>query len=133
MNVKNGNFNHDQTIDCEYQHPDFGWIPFTADPNDPEELGREIYRRAVNGEFGKIKPYQEAVKTQTELGSEIREQRDYMMASVDHYVSNPLRWAELSDDRKNVIAEYRTDLLNVPQQTGFPETIEWPEIPEELK
>ncbi|MEO1108255.1 MAG: hypothetical protein AAFX90_10065 [Pseudomonadota bacterium] len=28
------------TIDCEINHPEFGWIPFTAGPDDSEELGR---------------------------------------------------------------------------------------------
>jgi len=32
-----------ETIDCEIEHPVFGWIPFTANPNDPEEHGRAIF------------------------------------------------------------------------------------------
>ena len=34
-------------IDCEYNHPDYGWIPFTASPNDPVEHGRTIYQLAL--------------------------------------------------------------------------------------
>ncbi len=33
-------------IDCEVQHPlmpELGWLPFTADPNDPEDYGRELF------------------------------------------------------------------------------------------
>lgn len=40
--------NHDDTIDCEIQHPVFGWIPFTASINDTEIFGREIYADIVN-------------------------------------------------------------------------------------
>lgn len=35
------------TFDCEINHPDFGWIPFTADPNDVEPHGRAIWA-AIN-------------------------------------------------------------------------------------
>lgn len=31
-------------IDCEIEHPEFGWIPFTCNPNDPStaDLHAEI-------------------------------------------------------------------------------------------
>jgi hypothetical protein len=32
-------------------------LPFTADPNDPEEHGRDIYAKALAGEFGVIAEY----------------------------------------------------------------------------
>jgi hypothetical protein len=31
------------TITCEIEHPVFGWIPFTAAPNDVEPHGRAIF------------------------------------------------------------------------------------------
>jgi hypothetical protein len=34
-------------IDCEIEHPHFGWIPFTASPDDAEEHGRVIYAAAL--------------------------------------------------------------------------------------
>jgi hypothetical protein len=37
VRLENGN------IDCEFNHPKYGWIPFTADPNDCEEHGRIIW------------------------------------------------------------------------------------------
>ena len=35
-------------IDCEYEHPVFGWIPYTASPNDVEPLGVEIFEAALS-------------------------------------------------------------------------------------
>lgn len=35
--------NADGTFDVEINHPAFGWIPFTASPDDCEPYGREIY------------------------------------------------------------------------------------------
>jgi hypothetical protein len=36
-----------ETIDCEIEHPHFGWIPFTASPHDPEPHGRAIFAHIV--------------------------------------------------------------------------------------
>jgi len=41
-------FNMNGGIDCEINHPDFGWIPFTAAPNDFEEHGRVIHERLAS-------------------------------------------------------------------------------------
>lgn len=32
-------------------------LPFTSSPRDVEEAGREIYTKAVFGEYGEVKPY----------------------------------------------------------------------------
>lgn len=34
-------------------------LPFTANPNDVEEHGRQIFHRCISGEFGEIGPYLE--------------------------------------------------------------------------
>jgi hypothetical protein len=34
------------SIDVEFNHPTFGWIPFTASPDDVELLGRELHTAA---------------------------------------------------------------------------------------
>ena len=48
----------DQTmIDLEIDHPNLGWIPFTARPDDVEALGQELYAKAIAGDFGLIAPY----------------------------------------------------------------------------
>lgn len=36
-------FNESGNIDVNINHPDFGWIPFTACSDDCEEHGRQIY------------------------------------------------------------------------------------------
>lgn len=45
------------TIDCEIEHPVYGWIPFTANPNDVEPLGRDIFAALIAGAAGPISPY----------------------------------------------------------------------------
>jgi len=55
MNYQNPTYNVDGSIDCEIEHPDFGWIPFTATENDPEEHGRDLF--AAITDAGGIAPY----------------------------------------------------------------------------
>jgi len=60
----------------------------------------------------------------------IREQRNQkLLEEVDPIVTNPLRWVELTEDKQAEWTQYRTDLLNLPAQSGFPNTITWPTKP----
>jgi hypothetical protein len=54
---RNPRFNALGTIDGEIEHPQLGWVPFTASPDDPESLGRELYAAAMAGEFGPVAEY----------------------------------------------------------------------------
>ena len=45
------------TLDCEFSHLPGEIYPFCAMPIDVEAHGREVYARAVAGEFGQITPY----------------------------------------------------------------------------
>lgn len=47
MDIRNPIFTSDGRIDCEIDHPIYGWIPFTADENDVEEHGRDVYAAAI--------------------------------------------------------------------------------------
>ena len=57
MSVRNPVRNSVGGVDCEYNHPQYGWIPFTASPYDTEELGRSIYADCVSGVYGPIAEY----------------------------------------------------------------------------
>lgn len=71
MQVKNPQYNKSSTIDCEIEHPQFGWIPFTASPDDPEQLGRDIYAQAVSGGYGPVAPYAPSQKPPEQIEFEI--------------------------------------------------------------
>jgi hypothetical protein len=59
MEVKNPKYNANGTIDIEIETPEYGWIPFTADPNDVEEHGRQLFAEAEAGKFGAVAPADE--------------------------------------------------------------------------
>lgn len=45
--IRSPAYNASGGVDCEINHPDYGWIPFTASPDDPEDHGRVIYAAAL--------------------------------------------------------------------------------------
>jgi hypothetical protein len=55
MNARNPQQTADGAIDIELDHPIYGWIPFTASPNDPH--GADLYAQALAGNFGPVAEY----------------------------------------------------------------------------
>jgi hypothetical protein len=45
--MRNPKYNEQGTIDCEIEIREGVWVPFTANPDDVEESGREIYATAL--------------------------------------------------------------------------------------
>ena len=115
-------------MDVEINHPDHGWIPYTISASDTDQT---IDNTALLALIGSDFTASTQESRDARLSSQQRSVRDGKLQSeVDSIVSNPLRWADLSTDKQNEWAQYRTDLLNVPQQSGFPNTISWPTKPE---
>lgn len=45
-------------VEAKWEHLESeGYLPFTADLNDVEEHGVDLYNRIINGEFGTIAEY----------------------------------------------------------------------------
>jgi len=63
-------------------------------------------------------------------GDRVRKDRNHLLLEVDAFVGNPLHWGSLDTATQDAWATYRQALLDVPQQTGFPENIIWPITPE---
>ena len=60
---------------------------------------------------------------------EARQVRDaFLQENVDSI--NAVRWSAMTPTQQAAWTQYRQDLLNIPQSTGFPEDIEWPTQPE---
>ena len=69
-------------------------------------------------------------RTLDDKAEDIRRYRDFLLSEeVDPIVSNALRWADLTAAKQAEWVQYRTDLLNVPDQAGFPADITWPTKP----
>ena len=61
---------------------------------------------------------------------QLRYDRDTKLKNdVDPVVSNPLRWAGLSAEKQQEYEDYRTALLDLPQNTTDPRNPTWPTKP----
>jgi hypothetical protein len=131
IEVKNLKWSDEQhsRIDCEvnFENLNEEFVPFTADPNDPVEHGKDIYNRALNGDFGIIAEYEPPPIEYFE--SIVRNQRDDLLTQFDSIVSNPFRWQAFTAEEQQALGQYRQDLLDVPQQTGFPYSVTFPILP----
>ena len=131
-NYRNAKYINDTGwIDCEIEHSEFGWIPYTLDPTDTDMTINNDDLLAAMEAAGDVAPY--IPPTQAELDAELSEQlrgeRDGLLFELDAFVGNPLRWGSLSAEQQDVWAVYRQLLLDVPQQDGFPNDVVWPVKP----
>ena len=96
-------------------------LPFTADPDDVEAYGRDIYARAVAGEFGSVAPFSAVAPTVDSVKEAVRQARNHKLETeVDPIVSNPLRWADLTPEQQQAVADYRIALLDMTDNPSFP-------------
>jgi len=118
-------------MDVEINHPKFGWIPYTLDPADTDTtINNDEVMALIGTDFA---PY--VAPTQAELdaaaAAQVRAERDNLLVTVvDPIVSNNLRWAEMTAEKQAEWSAYRTALLDITDQAGFPTDITWPTKPE---
>ena len=116
-------------MDVEINHPQHGWIPYTLDPSDTDTtINNDEVMALIGTDFAAYVAPTDA-ELATAEAAKVRSQRDQLLLEVDAFVGNPLRWAALSSNEQTAWATYRTALLDVPQQSGFPDTITWPTAP----
>jgi hypothetical protein len=117
-------------MDVEINHPDYGWIPYTLDPDDTDTtIDNDAIMALIGTDFAAY-----VAPTQAELDAAaaayVRMERDNILSTVvDPIVSNPLRWADMTSEKQAEWASYRTALLDITDQDGFPHDITWPTKP----
>ena len=118
------------SIDVEINHPDYGWIPYLLTDYDTDNtINNDEVMALIGTDFAAYVAPTDA-ELATAAAAQVRSQRDQLLLEVDAFVGNPLRWAALSSDKQAEWDTYRTALLDVPQQAGFPTTVTWPTKPE---
>lgn len=77
---------------------------------------------SMNEEWDK-KDLLESIESANRLVEELKEKRNLLLSESD--------WTQVADAPvdKAAWAVYRQALRDIPQQSGFPETIKWPEKP----
>lgn len=119
-------------IDCELNHPQYGWIPFTANPTDTGSffnVGELHAKMSVDPDTKDYVPpsQEDTLKKKTISARQLR--AELLDKHVDAFVMNQLRWGDMTEDQKSQIIEYRQNLLDITDQEGFPLTIIWPNPP----
>ena len=125
----------------KYAHIDnngqiLGWYESEIHADIPEpniQVSEEVWQNALDSSHNTIiggVTSQVDYRTDEQKAENIRTFRNELLVrEVDPVVTNPLRWAELSSEVQQQWTDYRTALLDVPQQSGFPNDIVWPTKP----
>ena len=124
-NPKYANYEHTEINLFVFFEGMSDYMPFTASENDTEPHGRELFNKAVRGDFGEIAAYDGPTREEYKA-VDLRRKRDALLRQLDIIVSNPLRWNDFSQGDKDALSAYRQSLLDVPQQPDFPDEVEWP-------
>lgn len=118
-------------MDVEILHPEAGWIPYTLNPDDEDmTIDNNALLALIGNNFTPfVPPTQEEIDA--EKAKQIRGERNFLLSEhVDPIVSNPLRWADMSENDQIAWTQYRQDLLDVSNQSGFPHDVNWPNMPD---
>jgi len=118
-------------FDVEINHPEFGWIPYTLNPDDTDmTVSNDDLLAMIGSNFEAYVPPTQA-ELDAQAAAQVRAQRDWLLQNeVDPIVSNPLRWADMTAEQQAAWAAYRTALLDITDQAGFPHSVTWPTKPE---
>jgi hypothetical protein len=118
------------TLDVLFSHLPNA-IPFAARKDDPEEYGRELYSRAVFGEFGPIEVITPPPPTEPEQYARLNRLLKQAATAMA-----PLLDAEelgiISDTERDQLTawrRYRIALYRLPQSEDWPTVVSWPQAP----
>ena len=127
----------------KYAHIDsnnflLGWYATELHSNIPTpnvEISDSVWQNAINNGHNHVTnsgvtSYVDP-RTLAEREAEARAERDIILKhEADPVITNPLRWAEMTTAKQGEWANYRTLLLDISDQTGFPDNINWPVKPQ---
>jgi len=124
MNYRNAKFTaQPNIIDCEIEHPKFGWIPYTLDPADTDQTVNNADLMALVQGRNDVAEYVEPPVDPKALAAEARTKRNAILTQSD--------WTQVADAPvdQTAWATYRQALRDITIQAGFPENIDWPVSP----
>lgn len=135
MIYRNARYNDasNRVVDCEISHPKFGWLPYTLVPEDvggfveSRKLLEIMVGRQDVADF--VEPFVSDEERYATAATEVRKHRDSLLSKYfDPIASNPFRWESLSEVERQELLDYRSSLLDVTDQDGFPYILQWPAI-----
>jgi hypothetical protein len=134
MKYRNAKYINDNGwVECEINHPEFGWIPYGLNPADTDMTVNNDDLLAAMAKAGDVAAYVPPTQAELDeaLSAQLRMDRDALLYKVDAIAGNALRWSALDAKVQAAWSVYRQALLDVPQQSGFPINVNWPVKPSE--
>ncbi|HAU4888774.1 tail fiber assembly protein [Aeromonas hydrophila] len=118
------------TLDVRFAHlPDP--VQFAARKDDTEVHGRELYSRAVFGEFGDVEvipvPPPTEAEQQARLDALLKQATNAMAPLLDAEALGII--SETEREQLTAWQRYRVALYRLPQGDGWPTEVSWPEVP----
>lgn len=118
------------TLDVRFAHLTEP-VQFTARKDDPMEHGRELYSRAVFGEFGDIEviplPPPTEAEQQARLDALLKQAANAMAPLLDAESLGII--SETEREQLTAWQRYRVALYRLPQTEGWPAEVTLPEAP----
>lgn len=109
-------------LDCEIEHPDFGWIPYTTSEKDIG-AGKEIWDNRDDLEIAEYEGLPDEI-----LAIQIRAKRNSLLSETDYLMMPDY---PISEEYRDKIKLYRQQLRDITEQEGFPNNVVFPTLPEE--
>lgn len=119
------------TLDVRFSHIPSP-IPFTAKRDDVELHGRELYSRAVFGEFGDITVLTPPTSSEDDQRARLDEALKQAAAAMAPLEDADELGVIRESEKIQLIAlrHYRVALFRLPESEGWPTAITWPEMPQ---
>lgn len=117
------------TIDLQLgNNPVDEGVTYVCHSNDDAVTGKYVWEKCSTAENISpwLPPPEPTLEEKIDFARRIRNQ---LIAEIDPIATNPMRWNDLNSDEQNQVSQYRNNLRNLPQQSGFPDTIQWPAAP----
>lgn len=82
--IRNARYNQFGTIDLELMTEAYGWLPFTASPDDIEEIGREVHAQAL---AGSVAPYKQPTAAERRALMPALTRRQFKLGLLENGIS----------------------------------------------
>ena len=119
------------SMDVEINHPQLGWIPYTINDFDPDDtINNQQLLSLIGSNYAAYVPptSEEVIAEQAAMARGTRQ--EILSSFVDPYITNNLRWQSMTDAQRQTITDYRQQLLDISEQSGWPHNVEWPTPPD---
>ena len=116
--------------DVEINTPEHGWVPYTLNTADTDmTIDNSALLTLIGADKAAYVPPTAEQEAATKE-ADVRTLRNWYLGEADKVTYNPLRWAAMTSEEQSAWAAYRQSLLDVPEQSGFPDNVTWPVRPD---